>query len=165
MSTDNAAQPRSARPKLAILLWSICFAAIFAFGWFKSSENRRDETAIQSWQLRFHQLQQDGDAEFERLKNRFAGLQGTPSSQLRLGQELNGRQPFSTDEETGEAKYSWSDPTYGCRFWFTFRDGILVGLNGHWGTGELLAVYPQPIYHARENSAEVVRRSVLKIGT
>jgi hypothetical protein len=164
MSTDKNPKPRISYSKLAIVLWSIYLAAIFGFGWYKSAENSRDELATRTWQARFQQLQKDGNLEYQRLIAHFDVLHGTPNSQRKLEEELNGGRPFAAGGVSSEPTFEWSDPTYGSHFKFEFRDGVLVGNSGGWGTDSLLRVCPQPPYNSRQNIAEQIRRPLVRTG-
>jgi hypothetical protein len=162
MSTE--ATPRVSRKRSAILLWSIYLAVVFGFGWYKSAENNRDELALRTWQARFQRLEKDGNAEYHRLVAHFDSLHWTPNSQHKLEEELNGGRPFDTSGGSPELTFEWSDPTYDCHFEFTFRDGVLVGNSGSWGTDSLLRVCPKPTYNSRENLAEQIRRPLVRAG-
>jgi hypothetical protein len=144
--------------RTCLVLWSIYFAVVFGFGWFKVIENARDQRAETEWQVQFKHLQKVGDAESNRLFNRLMALNGKPASQHQLEIELNGGQPFNSNPNDSAHPYVWKDPKYGFRIAFNFHDGKLSGSLGPSETSYPLSVCPQPNRFSRDSSAESIRK-------
>ena len=163
MSLGNDCTIRSSSRRKQVVTWLACFALIFCFGWYKSSENARYDEADRAWLAEHKQLSKEADVEWRRLAELFSSLTGKPGSQKQLEAELNGRKPFDLSEKNGLSTATWTHPKYGGTCSLQFQDGVLKGSNAHWGfVPEEL--FPRPPATARTNVAEWLRRQVARTG-
>lgn len=161
---DDSSSNAAARYRPWIATWGAILAILFAFGWKKSAENARERRAEREWQTLHQQLTADGQAEWARFTAHLQSLQIRPGVRQLLENELNGGQPFEFRREGTDDVYDWTDPKYGFQVQFRFHDGELRGWNGNWGTGQLMALYPQPSRVTDKNATERVRRAIVRAG-
>jgi Ca2+/Na+ antiporter len=163
MSAASDRTIRSSSRWMRVVTWLVCFAVIFCFGWYKSSENKRDDETNHTWLTQHKQLSKDADAEWKRLAALLSSLTGRPGSQKQLEAELNDGKPFDLSEKNGLSAATWTHPKYGGTCSLQFQDGVLKGSNAHWGyVPEEL--FPRPPATARTNVAEWLRRQVARAG-
>ena len=163
MSLDDDCIIRSPSSRTQVITWLACFALIFCFGWYKSSENRRYDVADRTWLKQHKQLSKEADVEWKRLAALFRSRGGRPDSQKELEAELNGSKPFDLSEKNGLSVATWTHPKYGGTCSLQFQDGVLKGSNAHWGfVPEEL--FPRPPATARTNVAEWLRHQVARAG-
>ena len=141
------------RVRLASAL--LLLALIYAFGWYKSSENHRDRQALASWREQLDELDAESRAERARLGTWVHSLYSRRDAKRRVEIELNGDSPLNIADG---ARYRWRHPEYGIP--------VELAFNGNWlvytsvGGPQLTQVQPEPPTTYRKGPAETIRHSI-----
>jgi hypothetical protein len=145
MTSGDPNAIRSPSPRRALtIVWVVFLSALFAFGSYKSSINRRDDEMQAQWRAKIDQRQKEIEIEWPRRTAWIRSLPKHPDSRQKLETEFNGGQPFDLNNDGRRQTLKWSDPIYGGELELTFENGVLIGHGAHWGTGRLGRLYPQP---------------------
>src|SRR5262245_45927150 len=100
--------------------WVFFLSIVFAFGWYKSAENARDDQARRGWYAEQTERNKAGGAEWGRFLAELDSLSGKPGSQKALEDKLNAGAPFELHPLSGSngrnsetrQELNWTHPKY-----------------------------------------------------
>jgi hypothetical protein len=143
-----------------LIVWILALAVVLGFGWYKSVENRRDRERQAAWRLEFARLESEAKEGYRRWGDWLRSLYPLADARQQAADKLNGGRPLTVEPDGDYETARWTDPKYGIELELTFAGDKLVAFGRHFGTGALLAAYPQPTRLAQASRAEAARRLV-----
>jgi hypothetical protein len=143
-----------------MICWLVALTVVFAFGWYKSAENTRDQAAMNHWSRRQAELLRSESAAVAQVRNLLRTYHGRPNSQRAMERELNRGEPFRTQRIGARDVVRWTDAVHNFGYRLSFDNGVLSGWNMDRGNVR----QPLPSRTAWDGPAETWRRRIVRLG-